>query len=238
MNNSTRYSDSFEEDRLFYMVTPHYNELQEKVALSLREHLKSTSSTDLKVLELGCGTGITTQKILEINPGVSLCAIDNDEEVLTLAQDRLAEYEKNGRLKIESSDIYEYLKSKQNKLFDVIVSALTLHNCDIEYREKVYAEIVRVLKSGGVFINADKYVSDNEDEHSRALEWQLAQFDYFEKVGRPDLKKKWTEHYLQDEDPRLALKEQDYVNDLKTVGFNNIQRIYRKQMEAVYTATT
>lgn len=229
--NLSRYSKNSEEDRLFYALTPHYEALQQTVASTLLEYFPSGEA---QVLELGCGTGITTQHILVANPKLFLWAIDNEKEMIEQAHERLAKYEKEGRLKIELADMYECLKTQPNESFDAIVSALALHNCDAKYRKKTYKEIMRVLKQGGIFVNADKYASDDEAEHKQSLNWQLAQFDYFKKNGRPDLKRKWAEHYLQDEAPNLLLRENDYVRDLTAVGFNNIQKIFREQMEAIY----
>jgi len=231
--NLSRYSDNSEEDRLFYALTPHYEALQQTVALALQEHF---SNGEAQVLELGCGTGITAQHILVTNQKLFLRAIDNEKEMIEQAHERLAKYEEEGRLKIELADMYEYLKTQSDDSFDAVVSALALHNCDAGYRKKTYAEIMRVLRKKGIFVNADKYASDDENEHKQSLNWQLAQFDYFEKNGRPDLKQKWTEHYIQDEALDLLLRENNYVRDLTAIGFNNIQKIFRERMEAVYIA--
>jgi tRNA (cmo5U34)-methyltransferase len=236
MNKITnRYSESAEEDRLFYLITPHLDKFQNVVAFALRKYF--AESLDKKnVLELGCGSGITSQIILINNPNIILSAIDNDEEVLKQAHEKLAKYEKEGRLKFQYSDMYDYLKTQSDDSSDAIVSALALHNCDVKYRKKVYKEIFRILKNGGIFVNADKFVSDDETEHKQALDWQLSQFDNFEKYGRLDLKQKWTEHYYQDEASSILLREGDFVKDLAVIGFSNIQKIFREKMEAIYIA--
>ena len=233
---ANRYSESAEEDRLFYLITPHLDKFQNAVAFALQKHFANSLTEKVNVLELGCGSGITSQNILINNPTAILRAVDNDEEVLKQAHEKLAKYEKEGRLELQYSDMHDYLKIQPDNSFDAIVSVLALHNCNIKYRKRVYEKIFRVLKKGGLFINADKYVSDNEIEHKQALDWQLSQFDNFEKYGRLDLKQKWIEHYYQDEAPSLILRESDFVKDLNVIGFSNIQKIFREKMEAIYIA--
>ena len=231
---ANRYSESEEEDRLFYMLTPHFDKLQKTIAFVLKKHFTQSSTKKINVLELGCGSGITSQNILAENPNTILLAIDNDKEVLKQAHIKLAKYEKEGRLKFQYSDILDYLKTQPSNSLDAIVSALTLHNCDVEYRKRTYKEILRALKIHGIFVNADKYASDNEIEHKQALDWQLSQFDNFEKYGRLDLKQKWTEHYYQDETPDLLLREADFVKDLNASGFSDVKKIFREKLEAIY----
>ena len=97
-------------------------------------------------------------------------------------------------------------------------------------------EIYRVLKSGGLFINADKYAYDGEKEHTKHSQWQLQQFEIFDKINRPDLKNAWTKHYLDDEKPEIRMQEGEFREILNSLGFIEIEKIYRKHMEAVIVA--
>ncbi len=232
---AVRYSADVEEDRIFRLAAPHYDEAQETIATEIQIHFANSEANSLAVLEVGCGTGLTSEIILRADDRVLLTALDNVESIVEQVKYRFKGREKN-RATFVHADAFDYLQKQPENSFDVVTSALVLHNCLSEYRRKVYSEIFRVLKSGGLFINVDKYASDNDIEHQAALEWQLKQFDVFDTEGRPDLKKKWTEHYYEDEKPEVILRESEYVKDLQVCGFRNIRRVYRYQMEASYVA--
>lgn len=232
---AARYSVNVEEDRIFRMAAPHYDEAQETIVTAIQNHFGNSSATSLNMLEIGCGTGLTSELILRADRRISLSALDNVESIVEQARHRFADKQES-KVRFLHADAFEYLQKQEESCLDAVLSALALHNCPGEYRKKVYAEIFRVLKPGGLFINVDKYASDDKVEHQAALDWQLKQFDVFDTEGRSDLKKRWTEHYYADENPEVILYESEYVRDLQALGFRNVRRVYRYQMEASYIA--
>lgn len=133
-------------------------------------------------------------------------------------------------------DLLGYLEGEHSNSYDAVLSGFTLHNCLNTYRRDVYKEVIRVLKPGGIFVNIDKYAVEDEKVHKENLEWQIKQFEVFEKVGKPEMKKQWVEHYHADEDANVILKEVVYIDELKNVGFVNIEKIYRNHLDAVIVA--
>ena len=234
-NFSDRYSNDIEEDRLFRLTAPHYDEVQETIATEIRATFANHPSEVLSMLEIGCGTGLTTEIILQADPRIHLKAIDNEAGIVEAAQLRFEDKETD-RLSIICADALEYLKQQKNESFDAILSAMVLHNLPAKYRREVYVEIWRTLKKEGLFMNVDKYAQEHEEEHQKALAWQLEQFTIFDEVGRPDQHEKWRKHYLEDEKPEVILREDDFIHDLKSLGFSDLTRVYRCQMEASYIA--
>ena len=53
-----------DEYEIFRKALPHYDELQEGVGLHIAEHLSTKSIQEPLILEIGCGTGHTTEAIL------------------------------------------------------------------------------------------------------------------------------------------------------------------------------
>lgn len=231
----SRYSKNIEEDCLFWEVVPHYSDAQDTVVKAIRDEFGTSNQKKLEILEIGCGTGLTSQKILKADLCMVLTAIDNDEYIAKQAMRRFKE-EGETRLNILYADALKYLKQQSDNSYDVILSALVLHNCPQEYRTQVFAEIFRTLKKGGIFVNVDKFAQDSETEHQSALQWQIHEFEKFDKFGRTDLKQKWTRHYLEDEKPGIVIHEEDYVSTLRSLGFSFIEKVYRYQMEASFVA--
>lgn len=229
-----RYSKNIEEDKLFWQIVPHYNDAQNTITDAIKEEFKNNEDTP-NILEIGCGTGITTQKILSAYPKINLTGIDNVDYIAEEAKKRLLE-KREGRATILYADALEYLESQPDGSYDAIVSAMVIHNCPEDYREKVFKEIFRTLKNNGIFLNVDKIAQDDKEEHRKALNWQINEFKKFDDLGHSELKEKWTKHYLDDEKPGIILYEKDYLDTLKSIGFSEIKKLYRYQMEASYLA--
>ena len=102
---------------------------------------------DIEALDLGCGTGFMSMILLDA--GCSVTGIDFSQDMLALARENLA------RKGYEAT--FLHMRAQQldfpDGSFDFIVSrnvTWTLEDVD-----EVYAEVWRVLKDGGVFLNLD-----------------------------------------------------------------------------------
>ena len=134
-------------------------------------------------------------------------------------------------------DALEFLKDHEPNSFDVFASGFTLHNFPKEFRDAVLKEIYKVLKPNWIFINADKYALDNEFEHNNSLKRQLNEFkNTYNEINRPDLIDERTSHYLEDNKPEVIMKETESVEEMKTIGYQDIVITFRKQMEAIIIA--
>ena len=219
-----------EEYDLFGKSVSYHDELQDTVGNYIKEH--TAVSERLTFIEAGVGTGITTVRILNANPSIVVHAIDNEPKTLNQAKEVLADFE--GRVVFEEADILDALKARSNESVDGFVSAYLIHNLPPAYRAELFVEIARVLKKGGLFVNADKYALDDEDAHAKTLQEQLEAFSVYEEMGRPEVKEEWTKHYLEDEKIRFTESEQRAL--FEAHGFSNVERIFREGMDAIFVA--
>ncbi len=155
-----RYSKDLEEDRLFWEVVPHYKEAEDTITTSLHEWFSALPNDTIDVLEIGCGTGLTTERILKADPRIVLTSVDSVDYVVEQARIRLADQGK-GRLTIQQADALDYLTYVSAESLDAVASALVLHNCPSEYRNQVFTQIHRVLRRSGIFVNVEKIAQDD-----------------------------------------------------------------------------
>ena len=237
MTLQTRFSGAIGNDYdLFKLPAPHFDELQQRAGQLVYENYRSKERTGrFNVLEIGCGTGETTRHILESDMNVHVLTIDNDFGMLEQARDNLASFGDCVQF-ICGDALAELEKLAANGVhFDAFVSGLTLHNLDRTYRAELIERIVQLLVPSGIYVNADKYALDEPALHAKDLETQLGALKVFDKIGRPDLREVWTKHYLEDEATRCTETDERVL--LSTCGFQNFQICYRKNMEAIITAT-
>ena len=226
-----------EEYELFKLACPYFQELEETLGRIIREQFQDKSFEEIKVLEIGCGSGYTTLIILNSNNRTRIVAVDNESVMIEQAKEILNEFVENNRVELIEGDALEFLKKQDSDSFEVFASGFTLHNFTKNYRKKVIKEIYRVLKPEGIFVNADKYAIDDESKHKQSLNWQLQQFKIeYSKINRPDLIKEWISHYLEDNKPEVIMKESESIKSMSKIGFRDIKIVFRKQMEAVLFA--
>jgi ubiquinone/menaquinone biosynthesis C-methylase UbiE len=109
-------------------------------------------SPSARVLEIGCGTGALTEKLLA--RGAHVTAVDQNPEMLERARARLAQSSPNAITFIErtASEIDAFPESS----FDAVVASLSLSEMSSQERSFVLKCAIRVLRPGGVIAIADE----------------------------------------------------------------------------------
>lgn len=138
-------------------LTPGYDEMLEAVA-------RCIPSTSRRILELGCGTGELSKKILNHCPDAQIIALDYSPRMIEFARKKMIEagYQQwNG---IEA-DFGEWANNPK-KLdigaeFDACVSSLAIHHLSDEMKAHLFQSIGKSLKKGGCFWNADPVLSES-----------------------------------------------------------------------------
>jgi trans-aconitate 2-methyltransferase len=91
------------------------------------------------VLDVGCGTGLVTEKLLELVPRGRVYAIDASSEMVALARRRLGE-----RAQVCRQDVLELDLSEP---VDAIVSTATLHW--VGDHDRLWRRLAQALRPGG-----------------------------------------------------------------------------------------
>jgi ubiquinone/menaquinone biosynthesis C-methylase UbiE len=214
---------------LILQAIPHRQQLQKRAG-----EVVCSQSRPLRILELGCGPGYLTVHL--VDEDVFVVAVDNEPVMISQAQDILDTHIQNNRVELVEDDIINYLSVAPANSFDVVVSGYTLHNFSSSNRHDIHAEILRVLRPDGLFVNADKYAQKNQ-KHQEALNWQLQQFmKVFSAINRQDLVSAWTNNYLHNEHPDIVMREADTIIELLELGFSDVVVTDRTYMEAILVA--
>jgi ubiquinone/menaquinone biosynthesis C-methylase UbiE len=228
--------DALEYYNLVQKVYGNYVSFEENILVKLNNY--NNSSSIIKVLEIGFGTGITTNIILKSRNDIKVYAIDNDPDTLKLASNNLSKW-LNKNLVLELSDAIEYLDNIVDGYFDIIISGFTIHNFEKTYRENVYKAIYRVLVNKGLFINADKFTPIDINIRINSLKYRINKYiDVFLKANKTELLKEWISHYIDDVSYEKMMTIKETKLQLKNIGFNNIivEKENLQEMTAILTA--
>jgi SAM-dependent methyltransferase len=211
--------------------------------------LEAYLPTSFKVLDLGSGPGSLSLRILRKFPEASVVAVDFDPVLLKIGQEALKQYGK--RIGWVDADIgaagwRSHLPSSK---FDAVVSSTAIHWMDKERLRRLYNDLARILRKGGVFLNGDvmpwgkgtKWLHEIAEKirYSRhgTLEVEFAPWHrWWEKVeeGEEELAPKFRkrkERFAQNPASEGMLPIENHVRMLKDAGFSEVDTIWQNLLE-------
>lgn len=176
--------------------------------------------TALRGVEIGCGTGISTLALLAGRDGLTLTAIDSAAKMLEQARANLAKHVAAKRVEFVEADALAALRALPPSSLDIVASNYAIHNFRDAYRAAVMEEIHRVLKSGGLFINGDRYAMDDRAAHLSDTQAMVRRwFTLFREINRLDLLEDWIVHLYSDESPEHIMYFKPSLERLRAIGF-------------------
>jgi ubiquinone/menaquinone biosynthesis C-methylase UbiE len=188
----------------------------------------------LSLVELGCGTGVTTLNLINARPDTTITSVDNEPTMLNQARRNLAEAVAQGRLRLVENDALSYLREVPSASVDILASAYTLHNFLNGYRARVLEDIFRVLKPGGIFVNGDRYALDDSLAHLQATQEEVRRyFRTFTELNRVDLLERWIVHLFSDESPDHVMPLEPNLSAMRAIGFEAVTVHFREDVNAL-----
>lgn len=127
-----------------------------------------------RVLDLACGTGSITARLLDRFPGATSTGVDLDPALLTIARGTFAG---DARVTLVEADLKDpgWPARLPYDTYDAVLTATALHWLRTEVLEALYGQVAELVRHGGVFMNADHMIDDStprinaaEAAHSRA----------------------------------------------------------------------
>jgi ubiquinone/menaquinone biosynthesis C-methylase UbiE len=109
----------------------------------------------MKVLDLGCGTGTLTLMLKRAHPEAEVTGLDGDPQVLDIARDKSRGTDIQWDEGLASSLPYP------DSVFDRVVTSLVIHHLVTDDKRRAFKEIYRALKPRG-----ELYVLDFGAPHS------------------------------------------------------------------------
>jgi SAM-dependent methyltransferase len=119
------------------------------------EVLAAYLPTTFKALDLGSGPGSLSLRILRRFPDASVVAVDFDPVLLKIGQNALKDF--GGRIAWVDADVGTagWRGRLPTSKFDAVVSSTAIHWMDKPRVRRLYRDLARVLRGGGIFLNGD-----------------------------------------------------------------------------------
>lgn len=98
----------------------------------------------VNLLEIGCGTGNLTSRILRLQPAAHVTATDPDPRALARARRKIAQSSD-----VRFDQVYAQRLPYADESFDRVLSSMMLHHLDSDVKAEALREAHRVLRPGG-----------------------------------------------------------------------------------------
>lgn len=141
------------------------------------------ASANNRILELGCGTGELSLKVLERYPSATIVAVDYSPRMLDFARAKIESAGYAARWTGIELDFGEWANNPNfsglGDKFNACISSLAIHHLEDEMKLKLFQRIRQSLDAGGCFWNADPLLAESagmKDIYQAAREdWALSQ---------------------------------------------------------------
>jgi tRNA (cmo5U34)-methyltransferase len=185
------------------------------------------------MLDLGCGDGIVTHELLQIDNSISALLIDPSDDMLCKAKERLKGFENISYAKASFQEIIggDILPKK----FDFIVSAQAIHHLTMDEKKELFNTIHAHLRQDGYFLNLDVILAPaNALEQWYMQLWNEWMDDKKEIMGIDrDLFSDITRRYGESDDNKPDTLD-DQLNALRDTGFSSVDCFYKYGIFTVY----
>lgn len=108
----------------------------------------------MRILDLGCGTGTLALAIAAVEPEAEVHGLDADPGMLVRAREKAA-VRGGAAAAIEFRQGFADALPWEDGCFDAVVSTLFFHHLTTAVKDRVVAEVARVLRTGGSLHIAD-----------------------------------------------------------------------------------
>jgi tRNA (cmo5U34)-methyltransferase len=182
----------------------------------------------VSLLDIGCGAGNYSLKILEQLPNLDVTLIDLSRPMLDRATERVSRVT-TGKVTAWQGDIRE-LQIGESR-FDVICAAAVLHHLrEVEEWRRVFSRLYAALKPGGSVWISD--LVEHSDARVQALMWERYGA-YLSQLKDEAYRDHVFAYVAQEDSPRPLMFQLDL---LRSVGFGDVELLHKNSCFAAFGA--
>jgi trans-aconitate methyltransferase len=220
---------------------------EERFGIMLDVVARRTDGSDLRLLDLCCGTGSISRRVLAHFPSAAILAVDMDPAHLELGRRALGD-----RVEWRDADLRDqaWADDLPAGSFDSVLSATAIHWFQPEEIISMYRTLAGLLRVGGVFSNADHMPVSSSPiaalSEELLDEWQTAQLrdaeDYYAYRDAlradPELRSEVEEgdRRFADKPTGVAAPLSFHREALMAAGFATADEVWRHHADAILVA--
>lgn len=217
----------------------------------LQKLLPQSSAGEFNILELGTGTGVMTELLIEHYPQAFIVTVEGAEKMLQQAETKTSFQKNKNRLELIHADYStpSWLAGLKYP-FNLIVTFDSLHHLSHHRKKELYRELFNMITRGGVFLISDhitsrelfyedsqydlwieeildnlKNVKEGSDISSTLESISSWEYKDLQSLSLPKLHDIFTSNLKREGDNPMPIME--HIDVLRNIGFENVVVEYR-----------
>jgi tRNA (cmo5U34)-methyltransferase len=221
----------FDEDveRFSNLETGQQATIDAPLAMDLITQAAANNNPNAKhILDIGCGAGNNTLKLLEQLPDLNCDLIDLSQPMLDRAKARIKAVSL-GKIRTLQEDFRNADLSVET--YDIVIAAAVLHHLrSDEDWEQAFHKIYEITAPGGSVWITDLVTHENESVHN--MMWKRYG-DYLESVGGPEYREQVFAYIKKEDSPRPVTFQLEL---LRKSGFASVEVLHKNSCFAAFGA--
>lgn len=206
---------------------------QEMLDVTLRL-LRELTLAGASLLEIGCGSGLFTQRLVASGHFGTLSATDGADAMLEIARSQIASSETPVTLEVLDFTQQDWSRQFLPTRFDAVTSSMALHHA--ADKQQVFREVFNVLSPGGVFVFAD-HMAGSSPFVDRLIDRERGRVKLTDSPTEEDLELfAEADRQSQEKQGNRCESVSRYLNFLQGAGFANTDCLWRSYWLAVFVA--
>jgi tRNA (cmo5U34)-methyltransferase len=228
-NDEIRARFDKDTDRFSNLETGQQTTIDAPLSMELcTDAAKYANPNAINLLDIGCGAGNYTLKMLSKIPDLNCVLNDLSMPMLERAKERVLP-QTRGTVTLIQDDMRN-LNLPDNH-FDIVLAAATLHHLRDDNDWKfVFSKIYRFLKPGGSFWISD-FIAHDAAPINKMFESRYC--DYLETLGGIEYRQKVMDYVHYEDTPRSIMFQ---LSLLKEVGFSSVEILHKNSSFAAFGA--
>lgn len=207
-------------ERFSQLETGQVSTIDAQISLELlTEAAKRIKPDAQNLLDIGCGAGNLSLKMLSKIANLNCTLVDLSKPMLDKAQERVSAQTKNSVESIQGDVREVYLKENN---FDIILAGAVLHHLrDDGDWETTFMKLYNLLKPGGCLMISD--LITQETDAVNEYTWECYGH-YLESIGGKDYRKKVLAYVEKEDSPRSMTYQLELM---KKIGFRKTEILHK-----------
>lgn len=199
-------------DEVIARCVPRYHEMLDQML----DYLPGQSGP-MRILELGCGSGNLTTKIIKRYPESKLTVVDASEKMISLVENRF----QTQTNVVYVRELFQNLDFA-NDSFDLVLSSISIHHLTDPEKLDLFSRTREWLSEGCIFSFCDQFAGESANIYARHIScWKQASFE----MGATEQEwADWMDHQ-QDHDFHSSL--QTHLSLLEKAGYGSVDCLRR-----------
>ncbi len=150
----------------------HMLQIENAAEFYYRTALALPSTSGVRLLDLGCGTGLELESYFRLVPDAQVTCVDIADKPLRILKEKF----RDKALEIVNASYFDVDFGCEK--FDACVSVESFHHFSHEMKLSLYKKIFSALSPDGVFVETDYVANDDETERSMLSELEAVKKEY------------------------------------------------------------